>query len=167
MKKLLWLFLLLITSCASWSNFGSSGEPSSYNFTIELPEQWTRLNTKKYFILTKDGTFSQYILVQQRHVDKPFTHTKKKINKGMVPQEAAQVIVDEITSDRSVLNFRVIENLPATVNQYNGFRIVFTYETKERLKFQTIYYGFLQGAYAIMPEKTIILPKMLRRLEKS
>ena len=145
MKRLLCLFLLLLTSCASGGLFGGSGEPSSYNFTIEMPDQWTRVNTKKYFMLTKDGAFSQYILVQQRHLNKPFRNTKKKIKKGMVPQEAAQVIVDEITSDRSVQNFQLIENLPATVNRYDGFKIVFSYETKERLKFQTIYYGFLQG----------------------
>jgi hypothetical protein len=147
MKKPLLLFLLITTSCASWNQFGSISQSSSYNFTIEFPEQWTRLNTHKYLMVTKDGPFSQYILVQQRHVEKPFKHTKKKINKGMLPQEAAEVILDEIISDRCVLNFRVIENLPARVNQYDGFRIVFTYKTKDGLKFKTIYYGFLQGEW--------------------
>lgn len=148
MKRLLLLFLLIITSCASWNQFGSTSQSSSsYNFTIEFPEQWTRLNTGEYLIMTKDGAFSQYILAQQRHVDKPFNHTKRKINEGMLPQEAAEVILDEIISDRCVLNFRVIENFPATVNQYDGFRIVFTYKTKNGLKFKTVYYGFLRGEW--------------------
>jgi hypothetical protein len=144
MKKLLWLFLLFTTSCASLNQSGSASETPSYNFTIEYPEQWTKLDTRKYLMITKDGPFSQYILVQQRHVDKPFKHTRRAINKGMLPQELAEVILDEIISDRAVLNFRVIENIPAAVNQYDGFRIMFTYETKDGLKFTTIYYGFLQ-----------------------
>jgi hypothetical protein len=119
MKKLLWLFLLFTTSCVSLNQLGSASETPSYNFTIEYPEQWTKLDTRKYLMITKDGSFSQYILVQQRHVDKPFRHTRRAISKGMLPQELAEVILDEIISDRAVLDFRVIENIPAAVNQYD------------------------------------------------
>ena len=71
--------------------------------------------------------------------------SEKKIDKSMLPQEAAGVILDEITSDRAVLNFQILENLPAAVNGYNGFRLVFTYNTGGGHKFKTLYYGFLQG----------------------
>jgi hypothetical protein len=69
------------------------------------------------------------------------------MDRGMLPQEAAEVILDEITSDRAVLNFQVLENLPAAVNGYNGFRLMFTYRTKGGYKFKTLYYGFLQGEW--------------------
>ena len=147
MKKLLLLFLLLTAACASWNQIGSSSESTSYNFSIESPEHCTKLNTHKYLIYTKDNPFSQYILVQQRHVDTPFRNTKKRIKKGMIPQEAAEIILDEITCDRSVLNFLVLESVPATVNRYDGFKILFTYKNKNGLKFKTVYYGFLQGEW--------------------
>ncbi len=148
MKKLLCLTFLFMASCASLGQSGNPSPSAAYgNFTLEFPEEWRKVTTDKYLMITRDGAFSQYILVQQRHVERPFSHTKKKIDKGMLPQEAAQVILDEITSDRAVLNFKVLENLPAAVNGYNGFRLVFTYQIKGGHKFKTLYYGFLQGEW--------------------
>lgn len=148
MKKYLCLLLLLcVTACASFNQQKGSPGPSSNNFAIEFPEKWTKLNIQHYLMFTRSGPFSQYILVQQRYVDKPFDHTKKKINRGMLPQEAAEVIGDEIISDRSILNFQVIENLPARVGGHDGFKMVFTYKTRDGLKFKTLYYGLLQGEW--------------------
>lgn len=148
MKKFLCLLILpCVTACASFNIQKSSPVPSYCNFAIEFPEKWTNLKIQNCLMFTRSGPFSQYILVQQRHVDKPFGHTKKKIKSGMLPQEAAEVIGDEIISDRFVLNFKVIENLPATVNGYDGFKMVFTYTTKDGLKFKTLYYGLLQGEW--------------------
>jgi hypothetical protein len=147
MKKLLCLIFLFMTSCASFGQVGNPSQAAPYNFTLEFPEDWREVTTGKYLMITKEGAFSQYILVQQRHVDRPFSHTKKKIHKGMLPQEAAEVILDEITSDRAVLNFEVLENLPAAVNGYSGFRLVFTFKTNGGYKFKTLYYGFLQGEW--------------------
>ena len=63
----------------------------------------------------------------------------------MLPQEAAQVVVDEISCDQSVLNFQLMENTPARINEYQGFRLLFTYKNRDGLTFKTIYYGFLRG----------------------
>ena len=63
----------------------------------------------------------------------------------MLPQEAAQVIVDEISCDQSVLDFQVKENTPARVNEYEGFRLRFTHKNRDGLTFKTVYYGFLIG----------------------
>ena len=95
-------------------------------------------------MLTKDGPFNQYILVQQRSIEKPFNHTKRMLNKGMLPQEAAEVVLDEIASDRAVLNFQVIENAPAKLSRYEGFKVTFTYRTENGSGYKTIYYGFLK-----------------------
>ena len=145
MKKILWISLLFITACASGFSTGGSHERASQNYMVEPPEKWEKLNTSKYSIFTREGAFQQYILIQQRPADKPFKHTKRKFDKGMLPQEAAEVIIDEIISDRAILNFKVIENTPAVVNQYDGFKVVFTYKNKEGLEFKTIYFGFLRG----------------------
>ena len=147
MKKLFCLIFLFMASCASLGQPGNPSQSNSGNFTLEFPEEWRKVTTGKYLMITKDGAFSQYILVQQRHVARPFSHTKKKINKGMLPQEAAQVILDEITSDRAVLNFQVLENLPAAVNGYNGFRLMFSYKINGGHTFKTLYYGFVQGEW--------------------
>jgi hypothetical protein len=115
------------------------------NFSAQTPNKWYQVNTPKFYILTKDGPYSQYILVQQRPIEKPFAHTQKILARGMASRDAAAVFVDEIRNDEAVLNFRLLENKPATVNGYEAFKLVFAYEDKDGLKFQTYMYGFLNG----------------------
>ena len=145
MKRWALFLLLLTTACAPMHRNGDAIRAGAQNFTIQIPEQWHKLNTSRHVMLTRDGPFSQYILVQQRRLDRPFKHTKRKFRQGMLPQEAAEVIVAEITSDRAVLDFEIIENLPARIGRFDAFRLVFSYRTKDGLKFKTIYYGVLPG----------------------
>ena len=147
MKKIGWILLLFLTACASGNQTGGSLQAASQTYSVSSPEQWRRLDTNKYLIFTREGAFQQYILIQQRPVDRPFKHTKRLFDREMLPQEAAAVIIDEIISDRAVLHFKVIENAPTVVNSYDGFKMVFTYRNEEGLTFKTIYYGFLRGEW--------------------
>ena len=63
----------------------------------------------------------------------------------MLPQEAAGVIIDEIASDRYILNFKVLDNTPAIIDGNAGFKIVFTYGDPKGVTYKTLYYGFLNG----------------------
>ena len=139
------VFLFLATVCACGGQIGGSSESNLRKFSIEIPEGWRELNNSEYLMITREGAFSQYILVQQRRVDKPFKHTEKKLNKYMLPQQASEVIMDEIRSDSRVLNFHLSEYVRTRINKYNGFRIVYTYKEKGGLNFLTVYYGFLEG----------------------
>jgi hypothetical protein len=85
------------------------------------------------------------VFIQQRPIDRPYRNTKKKLNKGMLPQEAAGVIIDEIASDRRIYNFTVIENVPAIIDGHAGFKILFTHKNKKGFKYKTLYYGFISG----------------------
>lgn len=145
MRKLICVFLFLATACACGGQLGGSPESNLRNFSIAIPEGWREINSPEYLMITREGAFSQYILVQQRRVDKPFKHTEKKLNKYMLPQQAAEVIMDEISSDSRVLHFHLSEYVRTRVNQYNGFRIVYTYKEKGGLNFLTVYYGVLEG----------------------
>lgn len=147
MKKLLPLLiaLFIISGCASVAQQRSLKDLPDNQFTVQIPEGWWKpKHVNKYFI-TKDGAFLQYVLIQQRPLDLPYSHTKKKINKGMLPQEAAGIIIDEIASDRRIFNFNVIENVPAVIDGHQGFKILFTYQDKNGATFKTLYYGFVRG----------------------
>jgi len=137
--------LFLAIACGCGGHLGDSSESNSRKFSIVIPEGWRKLNSPEYLMITREGAFSQYILVQQRHVDKPFKHTENKLNRYMLPQQAADVIMDEIRSDSRVLNFHLSEYVRTRVNEYNGFRIVYTYKEKGGLNFLTVYYGVLEG----------------------
>ena len=147
MKKILLIGIFLIVACAPQLQAGGLNESSSYDFSVSIPQGWKQLNTDKYFLITKDGPFLQYVLIQKRPIDKPFQHTRKKFDRGMLPQEAAEVIVNEITSDQSIMNVKIIENTPAIINSRDGFRVVFTFKNRDGEKFKTLYYGFMAGEY--------------------
>ena len=50
-----------------------------------------------------------------------------------------------MNNDEAVRNLRFLENRLTRVNQHQAFRLVFTYEDKDGLKFQTYMYGFIKG----------------------
>lgn len=143
MKKLLLILLLFIPACAPWVKAGGSYKSLSQNYSVDIPQGWMRLVSDRNLFISGDGPFLQYVLIQDRQVDRPFRHTNKKVSKDMLPQEAAEVILDEIISDQSLLTLEMIENVPAIIDQHDGFRIVFTYKNRDGLKFKTVYYGFL------------------------
>ena len=145
MKKFLLIFLLIVPACAPWTIAGGPYKSLSHNFYVDIPRGWMMLDTDQYLLISGDGPFLQYVLIQDRHIDKSFRHTKKKISRDMLPQEAAEVVLDEIISDQSVLNLELIENIPTRINQHDGFRVVFTYKNKDGLELKTVYYGFLAG----------------------
>ena len=130
--------LCLMTGCA-----GVSKKP---NYSVDIPQGWRKVDTTKYLLITRDSPFVQYALVQQRPLDRPFKHTQKTLNKDMLPQEAASLVVDEISSDKkNILKLSVLENKPATIGGYNGFKVLFAYQNASREPQKMMYYGFIHG----------------------
>lgn len=148
MKRHSALFLLaavLILSCAHPGDLPQSGPA---RFEVDIPTGWQKHYTRKYFLIYKGDPFTQYILIQERPIDRPFKNCAKKIDAGMLPQEAADVVIDELASDKQINNLKVIENSPATIKGNEGFKIVFTYGLSDGSTFKTLYYGFIRdGAY--------------------
>ena len=145
MKKILWLYLLVIfTACLACSHNGAITKPASYGFTVDVPEGWRVIDNNRYFLATKENTFQQYIMVQNRPIGKSFRHTKKTMRKTMLPEEAAQIIIDELISDENLLNLRVLNNTPETIKGFAGFKILFTYQDAKGHTFKTLYYGFIK-----------------------
>lgn len=146
MKRIICLIpVLLAVACAITSEVAIECDPAKRNFSVAYPAEWKQLNTREAFIISRDGPFSQYILFRQRHFSQPFPHTAKRLRKDMPALEAAEVVIDEMRSDPLVLDLRITETGPATVNRYEGFKILFTYGTKDGRTFNTVYYGFLHG----------------------
>jgi hypothetical protein len=94
-------------------------------------------------LITRDGVSLQYIQIERVKIEDSLKHTKKKFSKGMLPQEVAEVVLDNIASDKDNLNLEVIENIPATISGIPGFKAVYTHKTMDGLKLKSIYYGFI------------------------
>jgi hypothetical protein len=141
MKNFFWILLILIASCAH----GVENQEPNYTFSVTIPKGWKKLDTDKFLIITKDVAYNQYALVQERPLGKPFKHTNKQLGHGMLPQEAAGIIVDEISSDINLSNFQLIANNPASIAGHRGFKILFTHKDQYGVEFKTLYYGFIRG----------------------
>lgn len=147
MKKYVCIILLFVIGCAVWKPVGGAYKKEDLNFSVEFPHGWMMSGVKNSIVVTRDGTLLQKILIERLHVDDELKNTKKKFKKGMLPQEAAEVILDNISSGQDTMNFEIIENTPVKVSGNPGFKAVFTYKNKDGLKIKSIYYGFMVGEY--------------------
>jgi hypothetical protein len=145
MKKYFWIILMIfVVGCIACAHTGGLSKPASYSFTLDIPEGWRKIDNNRYLFITKESPFLQYIMVQNRPIGRSFRNTQKKIQKDMLPEEAAQIIVDELISDRNLVNLRVLNNTPATIKGNEGFKILYTYSDSAGRTFKTIYYGFIK-----------------------
>jgi hypothetical protein len=145
MKKFFRIIMFLfVAGCVACTHTGGISKPASYSFTIDIPEGWRKIDNNRYLFVTKESPFLQYIMVQNRPIGKSFRHTKKKMKKEMFPEEAAQIIIDELISDQNLVNLRILDNTPATIRGYEGFKILYTYRDSEGRTYKTLYYGILK-----------------------
>jgi hypothetical protein len=138
------LLIILLWGCAPWVMVGGNYKMQSLNFEVDLPEGWRRHNlTTDKLLITKDGLSLQQIQIARKAIDEELSFTKKKFSKGMLPEELAEVIIDNIRSNPNIMNLKITENTPAEIGGYPGFRLAYTYKTKRGLRKNVIYYGFM------------------------
>lgn len=148
MKKfILFVMVVLLVGCATWkwTRVGGFHSSDSESYSVELPDGWMQAPSGDYLLITKDGVALQNIVIEKRGVDADLANTKKKLKKDMLPQEAAEVILDGVSSNPANLNFELLENHPATISGLPGFKAVLAYKTKGGLKIKAVYYGVLAG----------------------
>jgi hypothetical protein len=150
MKRIPWIlltFFLFISGCAPWTQVGGLYKSESHSYSMELPQGWMKSNVGNDLLITRDGILLQNIQVVRWDVGKSLEHTKKKLSKGMFPQEVAEVILDDIASNQGITDFQIIENNPAEVGGLSGFKAVCTYKNKDGLKFKSTICGFITGEW--------------------
>jgi hypothetical protein len=145
-KSALYLLLtFMLCGCvATWVAVGGNYKSGSENYTVELPEGWRQYTPAKgKLLITKDGFTLQRIQIVRAKIDTKLTHTKKKFEKGMLPQEAAEVVIDNLRSNPNILNQNVVENKPVQIGGHSGFKIVYTYQNKDGLNKKGVFCGLL------------------------
>lgn len=105
-----------------------------------------RLSTTAYEMVSRDGPYLEYILLREQPLTQGFQHTRRKIDAGMLPNEAAQVIIDNLKADPAIKQLTIIANEPAEVGGREGFRLVFTYRDQQDVDLRTDYYGAVIGS---------------------
>ena len=144
-KGILVLFVLLIAGCATpkWTQVGGEYRNAPLKFLVDLPQGWMRVDDKNGLMVTREGFPLQMIFVNRHDISKPLAHTKKKILPGMLPQEVAEVALDQFHSNPGYKNLEILENRPATIGGQSGFRAVFTDRSEKGLRSKEVFCGFL------------------------
>lgn len=143
MKNRIWICVVLAVALAACAHTGSK-PPTSFN--AALPEGWRTIDTDEPMLfMTKDGGYKQFIMIRERPLSDPFVFTQRTMYSGMLPEQAAELVVNEIIADTNISNFSLLENLPARIAGHSGFRLTFLYTDADGFIFKTIYYGFIRG----------------------
>lgn len=143
MKNRIFICVVLAVALAACAHTGSK-PPTSFN--AALPEGWRTIDTDEPMLfMTKDGGYKQFIMIRERPLSDPFVFTQRTMYSGMLPEQAAELVVNEIIADTNISNFSLLENLPARIAGHSGFRLTFLYTDADGFIFKTIYYGFIRG----------------------
>ena len=138
------ILLLCLYGCSLWVPVGGKYVSAEHQFETELPVSWRRMDsTRDGLILTRDGLSLQAVKIMRNPLGQELPFTKRKLIKGMLNQEASEIIIDDFRSNQSMSNFQILENVPVELSGYPGFKIVYSFQTKENLKKSGIYYGSL------------------------
>lgn len=135
----------MLVACAPWTRVGGLYKSDSHNYAADLPQGWMQWNKGENLLITRDGALLQNIQILRLSIEKPLKYTKKKFSRGMLPQEVAETIFDDLATSQDILNLNLLENSPAKIGGFDGFKIVYTYKTKDNLKMKSIYCGFMLG----------------------
>lgn len=143
MKSRFWICIILLALLASCAHGGSK---PALTFNAAVPEGWRQIPTDDAMVfMTKEGGYKQFVLIRERPLAEPFQFTQKTMQPGMMPEAAAEIVVNEILADSNVRNFSVTENRPARIAGNSGFRLAFVYTDADGFVFKTLYYGFIKG----------------------
>jgi PsbP len=136
--------LLLLSGCAisHWTQAGGRYAPDSRQFTVELPQGWMRIRGGGELLTTRDGLQLQQIftLVTRFHEQ---AKEGKTITKGMLPEEAAEIIADRVVTQGLPRGTALLENSPATLSGQPAFKLAYRYKTEDGLTMRSLLYGLV------------------------
>ena len=134
------LALLMLTACAGGWKTAREGL-SRPQWSISTPDGWMHLSMPDSDMLSKNGPYLEYILIQARPLIKPFRFTKQRLSATMLPHEAAEFIVDNLRADPLIRGFRLHSSEPAMIDGHPGFKVTYGYLDKHGVELKTVYYG--------------------------
>ncbi len=137
---------LSLAGCSNWKSAEGTYASQEANYAVIFPAGWkVALAEDTAGVFTRDGLALQEIRIDRLSITRQLPNTKKTITPSMLPQEVAEVVVDDISMDFSKGNKRVTENVPDSIGGRPGFRIAFEYRTESGLKKLSIVRGMVAG----------------------
>jgi len=151
MRKSVLLLAAVLAGCAAapvktkWAPGGGPYGGPARNFTLDIPQGWQLIDEGGVLLLSKEGPLLQSIFVKKVAVSASMEHTKKTMRAGMLPQEAAEIWIDDYRADTDLLNLKVEENSPATVAGRPAFRIAGEFRVTGGMRRKFVACGLMDG----------------------
>jgi hypothetical protein len=121
---------------------------------VEWPQAWMKFtpadsdeNAKKegwLLTVTRDGVGLQAMILKKRPIEQGFNNTKKKAAPGVLPQELAELVLDDMRANPNFVDLQVVENSPSTLDGVPGYKVIIRYRNKAGLPRQAVYYGCVE-----------------------
>ena len=126
--------VVMLASCAGpWQPI--RGDLATPQWSIAAPEGWMHLSMPDSEMLTKNGlTWNTYWFNR---------FTKQVLDPSMLPHEAAQLVLDNLSADKRFRGFQLLASEPAVAANRTGFKLTYSYQDKYGATMKTIYYGVL------------------------
>lgn len=153
------ILMLILSLCAcigrqaQWAPAEAQIASSSDQLEAEWPQGWMTLRpaekdetaAKEGLLLmgTRDGFALQTIRLSKRPLEGEFKYTQKRLAAGMLPQEAAEIVLDDFRANPEIVDLKIIEHGPASLAGSPAFKLSLTYRSKSGLLRQRVRYGCL------------------------
>lgn len=133
------------TGCSIWKPVTIKSQSwKKGDFAGELPAGWSRASAPGFLLyLTNDGLLLQRISLSIAKTNKELPQSKKKITEDMMLQEIAGVVTDEMQLDKRFNNLQIEENKPTRLGDKEAFRLVYTFNNDDFVRYKNITYGFV------------------------
>lgn len=141
--------VLFLAGCGPYTAVGGKLAFSQQGFEVDLPQGWYQAReVGDALVTTRDGVLLQLIRVERVAVGDEPAHIKKKFTARMPAQDAANLEVENLRSSPDLFNFELLENETATIVGKPGFRLLYSFRTKDGLRLKRVHYGFVDGKWA-------------------
>lgn len=141
--------VLFLAGCAPYTAVGGKLAFSQQGFEVDLPQAWYQAReVGDALLVTRDGLSLQFIRIERVSVEDQLPHSKKKFTARMPANDAADIEVQDLRSSPDLSNFELLDNNPASIGGKQGFKLVYTWKTKDGLRLKRVHYGFLNGKWA-------------------
>lgn len=135
--------LLLCAGCALWTP-AKAGKPVEHlwlQLTLQVPEGWMVATFSEGLFTTRHGLELESIHVRRWPRTTEVKGTGRTIEDDMLPAEIAEISLDSRRLDEGVGGLEVIENVPATVDGRDCYKIDYRFRNDPGLPIRTVEYG--------------------------
>lgn len=138
--------LLLLSGCQVWQPGGMPVTGKDNAFTVTPPSGWLYATSIGPDLLaSKEGLVLQNLALTHVDLTKPLPNSKRQLAATLAPYEVAEAAVDDLRGNHDLLGFELRTNTPATVGGHPGFKLVYSYRTKDKLHLNVVRYGAIAG----------------------